>query len=80
MQLQPASSAKGIIVSTLAEAEFFFAGGQRNITFGSPVIPWCARVVIMQPYSDAAAVSGTLFVVCLCREQAATFQCNMLFH
>ena len=42
MQLQT-PSAKGIIVSTLAEAEFFFSGGHRNITFGCPIIPWCAH-------------------------------------
>jgi hypothetical protein len=34
--------AGAIVVSTLAEAEFFAAGGHRAITFGSPVIPWCA--------------------------------------
>ncbi len=39
LQLQAAPTA-GIVVSTLAEAEHFFAGGQRSITFGSPVIPW----------------------------------------
>jgi D-serine deaminase-like pyridoxal phosphate-dependent protein len=40
LQLQQQAAATGIIVSTLAEAEFFFAGGHPNITFGSPIIPW----------------------------------------
>jgi D-serine deaminase-like pyridoxal phosphate-dependent protein len=40
----------GIVVSTLAEAEFFAAGGHRTITFGSPVIPWCAPPLLLHTW------------------------------
>ena len=65
MQLQPTCSIKGIIVSTLAEADFFFAGGHQNITFGCPVIPWCVYACGMSytHTSDTAAVPGTFNVV-----------------